>query len=110
MTKQFTPTKEQLEKLAKVAGFKIINIDGVLYLVSNSLLEEDWELWQPENNRDQIADVIERLSEEQKDKYYEKLYYYWSNTQETTENIMEFGQTVPAHVSCEKLCEVVGDG
>jgi len=118
MTKQFTPTKEQLEKLAKVANQTVwteIYTGKLCYYTEVttvfSLTDEDEETpyveWKPHKDRDQIAMVIEGL-----DKYQQELYLHKMTIdiwQQTVKGNF-FGvrmQTVPAHISCEKLLAAI---
>lgn len=107
----FKPTKEQLENLAKAAKVEIMNIDGILYLVSNSLLEEDWAIWQPHKDMNQIAMVIKGLSGHNKDIYMDNIYNYWYKNirRDDTWNHHTYWVAYEAHpsISCEKLLEVI---
>lgn len=97
MVKRFKPTKEQLEILAKVAGVKLKWVFHTPIIYVNIY-------WEPENNRDQIAMVIEGLTDKQTEKYIKKMKIYYT----ADYHHIYFGQIVSPAISCEKLLEVVG--
>lgn len=98
-------TKEQLEKLAKVAGVETEDTNSFVYVYYRLKPNVGFRIWQPHEDRDQIAMVIEGLTDEQEKKYNELM---WSEFHKTEYIVpMQFGQTVHPSISCEKLLEVI---
>ena len=99
----FKPTKEQLEKLAKVAKVDYKIQDDKLWMLTRP---NNWTtLFEPENDRDQIAMVIEGLTDQQEDDYDALLYKHWKSNYKY--NPLMSVQTVHPSISCEKLLEVL---
>lgn len=99
-----TPTKEQLEKLADVAEVEILKTGSYIYYRLKPNV--GFRLWQPENDRYQIALVIEGLTEAQLLEYNELLIIVLNKDRQRF--FISFGQTVHPSISFEKLLEVIG--
>lgn len=105
MKKQSVPTKEELEKLAKVAGISYAYFDA-------------YNEWQPHEDMNQIAMVIKGLTDVQFTTFTRKLTEkICPNEPVTFDNLIEeltipiVGVrkiiTVDPSISCEKLLEVL---
>jgi len=101
MNKHFTPTKEQLEKLAKVA--KVDYRDSDFFVCWEIRTDTNsWQEWTPYINRDQIALIIEGLDYKQEMAYDDIMGKMWLDTYRIL-----FGQIVHPSISCEKLLEIL---
>jgi len=106
----FKPTKPQLKKLAKVAKVETyLDSEGLMFYIENGLednVDEYSLVWQPHEDRDQLAMVIEGLTDEQLVYYNGKLFAMFITSPHP--HRIPFGQTVHPSISCEKLLEVIG--
>jgi len=108
VTKKFEPTKEQLEKLANTADKVLYDHSGVYHLC-DTYLSEIQEEWQPHKDMNQIAMVIEGLTEGQTEEYNNSMYaVYFKLTKFKYNFAIWLAYTADPSVSCEKLLEVVG--
>ena len=78
MTK-FTPTKEQLEKLAKVAGLKTYIDTDESFSINDETHRGDY-VFEPHKDRNQVAMILEGMSDKQEDDYDFRLHQLWENS------------------------------
>ena len=109
-----TPTREQLEKLAKVAKVDLVeNLhpemteSGVsIWVDKSSKLITDW---QPHKDRNQIAMILMGLNKSQRMYYQINRKAFWLD-QSNKIDVQEFGvwmQTVHPSISCEQILKVL---
>lgn len=110
----FKPSTEQSKILAKVAKIDVweeIETNNLCYYLSpysmDDHVEPPWKEWEPENSRDQIAMIIEGLTDEQEVFFHRKIHEEWWNSNGKF-SLMLFGMKVHPSISCEKLLEVIG--
>lgn len=111
MTKEFTPTKKQSEALAKVAGVKTkeAGIGGIIcYLVEDGG-EITSIIWQPHKSRNQIALILEGMSEGQEAVFFQKMMREFLSISGITarQDFTIWALKLPAHISCRIICETL---
>ena len=106
MTKKFIPTKEQFEKLAKVAGAELKDFIETTKLYSyytDKKKTKAW-FWQPHLDRNQIAMIIKGLTDKEQKLYFDRILDFSPSNQ----SFAYFLSTLDSSISCEFLCEVIG--
>lgn len=106
---KFTPTREQLELLAKVARpeYRIALEDSDILLYSPCHSQRI--LWQPHKDRNQIAMIQEGMSKKQEDDYNGNLtcLFIDEKKMDSDWHSMLWSQKLPAHISCEQILKVL---
>ena len=102
---EFKPTKEDLEKLAKVADIDLAHSN--LLSIFN---KKGGGLFEPHESRDDISLILEGLTDEQRISYNSKMgQAVWipEHKDGFTYNFGVWMQTVHPSVSCEQLLKVL---
>ena len=106
-TENFIPTKEQLEKLAKVAE---VNVKYDKISRNYEYFSKGPKIWRPHLDRNQIAMIIKGLTHEQKDIFYDKLLrlYVKIHKNALEKQFTLWVMLLDPSISCKFLCEVIG--
>lgn len=100
-TENFIPTKEQLEKLAKVAE---VNVKYDKISRNYEYFSKGPKIWRPHLDRNQIAMIIKGLTDKEQKLYFDRILDFSPSNQ----SFAYFLSTLDSSISCEFLCEVIG--